>query len=463
MLNKRHKAIGFVTIVVTGTALLAGARLNQALGMLMLGAGLAWLIGSGTVSRTYHSLRGAPGKTWPWLRVLLLMVLGGVLLEAVAVSSHFNSFLAMIAMSAFGILISPVRQLPTHKGSLRAAFWAVVVTVFFLAVMGASILGGLKDQETERMGRLVVSGLIALAAGIFWLSKGRELVAAGISPKLLTETEQAETVHSQRSTKWVYLSLFIGVLIVALLLGVGLFSAFRDSAFPPATKAPTDQTNFRDIIFLLLLAWWPYSSWKTILRREPNTKVSNVMRHKRVAIALGSLFAIVVCLAITFGIQDGNDRMTVAQMEEGMKDFQAVAAKIASIKSRDLRTARDYIDAYGEMEPLLADFDNRLRHFDEIFVETERSVKNRGPLNIERFYGHGEKEWQAWDVKMLDVLRQDSALTKKQIDAINQMGKIPGEYQAQFFEKKVEPLLEEEKGLRRQWASLQASKPSSGQ
>jgi len=64
---------------------------------------------------------------------------------------------------------------------------------------------------------------------------------------------------------------------------------------------------------------------------------------------------------------------------------------------------------------------------------------------------------------MLDVLRQDSALTKKQIDAINQMGKIPGEYQAQFFEKKVEPLLEEEKGLRRQWASLQASKPSSGQ
>lgn len=461
MLNKRRKTIGLFAIVVTGVALLAGARLNQALGVLILGAGLAWLAGSDAASQTYDYVRTATGKTPPWLRVVIAMALGGGLLGAAALWSRFNSFVVISAMSVFGILISPIRRIPTHRGSSRATLWLVAVIAFLLAVLSASIVGHLTDQQTERLGQVAVYGLTALAVGMFWLARGRELVAAGIRPELLSEMEHAEATRNPKSTVWLYLSLFIGILILTLLLGVGLFSAFRDSAFPSATKAQTDQSNFRDILFLMLLGLWPYTCWKIILRREPNTKPYNTTRHRRVAVALGALFAIIVSLAIIFGIQDGIDRMGAAEIEQGRKDFQELAAKIASIKSRDLRTARDYIEAYEEIEPLLAEFDSRLRHFNEILVETERSVKNRGLLNIERLYGGRQQDWLSWDVKVLDVLRQDSALTKKQIDAVKQLRTLSGDYQSHFFEKKVEPLLEEENGLRQQWASLQADKPSS--
>ena len=40
MLNRRHKAILFITLVMTGSGLLAGARLNEALGIFMLGVAL---------------------------------------------------------------------------------------------------------------------------------------------------------------------------------------------------------------------------------------------------------------------------------------------------------------------------------------------------------------------------------------------------------------------------------------
>jgi len=103
MLNRRHKVILFVTLVTMGSALLAGASLGEGLGIFILGIAFAWVVGSDTASGIFDSARRVPGKTWPWLRVLLWMALGGCLLVAVAIESNFNSFLVISSIAIFGM------------------------------------------------------------------------------------------------------------------------------------------------------------------------------------------------------------------------------------------------------------------------------------------------------------------------------------------------------------------------
>ena len=103
---------------------------------------------------------------------------------------------------------------------------------------------------------------------------------------------------------------------------------------------------------------------------------ANVKRHKRVTTALGALFTVILSLAMTFGIQSGYDRIAYARLENKMKDFKDVVkdvvAKIGAVKSRDLQTTKDYIDAYAEMEPLQVEYDGRLRSFADFLSEAKQ-------------------------------------------------------------------------------------------
>lgn len=210
----------------------------------------------------------------------------------------------------------------------------------------------------------------------------------------------------------------------------------------------------------MLLAWWPYACWKKILERKPNTSLANVKSHQRVAVVLGILFTVVLSVAITFGIQNGNDRIATAQIEEGAKDFQDVAAKIGAIKSRDLRSTKDYIEAYGEIDPLLVEFDSKLQSFTDILSEAKERDRKRGPFNIQQLFGGKEKEWLVWDDQIFALLREDSEVTRKEVLATKQMATLPEERQVEFWNKNFRPLLEEENILRQKIKSAEARKPS---
>jgi len=175
--------------------------------------------------------------------------------------------------------------------------------------------------------------------------------------------------------------------------------------------------------------------------------------------ALGALFTVIMCVAITFGIQNGNDRVSTAKIEEGRKDFQDVAVKIGGIKSRELRTTKDYIDAYAEMEPLLAEFDGQLRQFTIILNEAQQEDTNRGPLNVRHLFRNNEKEMVEWDFQTFELLRQDNELTRKQILVTKQMAALPQEYQVEFWKKNFQPLAEEEDILRQKIAEVMKGKP----
>ncbi len=464
MLNRRHKAILFITLVMTGSALLAGARLNQAFGMLMLGAALAWLVGSETASRTYNYLRTIPGKMWPSLRVLFLMALGGCLFFVVAVSSNFNAFLVAAAMSVFGMLFSPFLRLSTQPRWLNLIVGGLAVAVFFLATVGSSMLSPTAQQNGERVGYLAVPGLIALAIGMWWLVKGWNLILRGIGAEEAPDVTQLVRDAKNKGAKLLYLSLFTGTIMLTFSLGSLAFLAFSNSVTPleveATSKASNPQNPLSPVIGLMFLAWWPYASWKGILERQLNTTPPNVKKHKLVTLVLGTLFTVTLSVAITFGIQNGNDRTLTAQVEEGTNDFQTVAAKIGAIKSRDLQTTKDYIDAYEQIDPLLAEFDAKLQHFTSIISEAKQRDIKRGPLNIQKLHGSKQEEWLVWDEQMFELIRQDIEVTRKQVLVAKQMATVPEEYQVEFWEKNFRPLLEEEDVLRQKILASKASMPT---
>ena len=462
MLNRRHKTVLFITLVATGSALLAGASLGEGLGIFILGATFGWVFGSGSASRVFDTARTVPGKSWPWVKFLLGMALGGCLMCAVAVASNFNSFLVTFSVAVFGMLITPVGHLARNKPWLKFIVALLGITVFVGTALGlAAVLFDahlLANDAPERMGQLTVYALIALLLGMWWLVKGWRLTLAGINvdPTGLT----TEPATRGKSTAWLYLFLFAGAIVLTLWLGTLAFSAFSDSTFAFEVKPTTVPPNpLSPVIALMLLAWWPYGCWKSILEREPNTNIRALRRHKTVTGILGGLFMTVLCIAITFGIQNGNDRQSTAQIEAAAKGFQDVATKIGAIKSRDLRTTRDYTDAYEAIDPLLGDFDAKLHQFTDVLSVTEQRERTRGPLNIQRLYGKKSKEWLTWDMSTFALLREDSELTKKQIQVVRQMAELPEQSQVDYWTQNFQPLQKDEEVLRQKLAIAQKSIP----
>lgn len=460
-LNRRHKALLFITLVITGTSLLAGAQLNEALGLLMLGAAFAWLVGSRTASTAYDRFRNLPGKAWPCLRVLLLMALGGTVLTGLADGWNYNSFLVVAGMCVFWLLISPFRVVPVQHWLSKAVFWLVAVFVFFVAVVAASTATADAPRNARKLGQLSAYALIALPIAFLWLSKGWKLLVVGITaPESTTTAPTADSETQQRSSSG-YIALFLGFVLVTLWLGLVAFSASSDSASAlESTKSQDTQQTWSFIGVLMLAGWGLYACWQRILRREPNAVPRNLRRHKLVTLLLGGIFTVVISVAVVFGIQNGSDRQLTAEVEQSMSSFQGVAQKIGAIKARDLKTTRDYIDAYGEMEPLLADFDSKLEHFDSILARADQRYNSRGPLNIQRLYSH-EREWLTWDHKVFGLLHKDSELTRKQIAAVGQMAEVPPEQQVDFWKDNVKPLLDQEDVLRQDLQSLLKAKPGS--
>lgn len=460
ILNTRHKAVLFVTLVLAGSGLLAGARLNEALGIVMLGAALAWAVGSGTASRAYLYLRGVPGMVWPLVRILLLMVLGGCLLVGVAVWTNFNSFLVVASLTLFGMLISPFGHLPSQRSWVRVIVWTTGVLVFFLAAVGAALISGTPEQNAEHIGELAAKGLIALPVGMLWLTKGWRLILAGISAQVTPGAAEIQQKDQLQGTFWQHLLLVLGVLILSVWLGSLAFLAFSDAVYPlEAKEIPRSANALWPAAFMMVLGWWPYECWQTILEREPNLTDDNLRSHKRTTIVLGGLLAVILCVAATFGIQNGTDRRTTARVTEAGKDLGEIAAKIGAIKGRDLHTAQDYIRAYTEMGPLVNTFDSKLKSLTSVLSEAEASEKSRGPFSIQRLFGSKEKEWLAWDAQLYGVLNQDSELTKKEVSVINQMAGLPENRQIDFWKDNFRPLLEQENTLREKIASLKATMP----
>jgi hypothetical protein len=132
-MNRRHKTILFVTLLTTGSALLAGIELKTALGMLILGATLSWAAGSDAARNAYIRLKGITSSFYLWLRLPTVMLFAGGVLGLVLVLSRGNSVAAIGTMSLLGIFLEPFAHLPRRNTWLRVPVILLSPVVFVLA------------------------------------------------------------------------------------------------------------------------------------------------------------------------------------------------------------------------------------------------------------------------------------------------------------------------------------------
>jgi len=456
MLNARHKVVLFLTLVLTGCVLLAGASLKQGLGLLILGAAFSWLIGSRTLLRAWCGVRALPAKVTPWFRLPIIFAVAGGLFGVVLVWSKFNTFLAIGAMLLWGLILASDQLVATNHRVARIAIWVSGLLSFFFALIFVSYLLHVPVDKMERVGQLSVAALIAMCFGRYWVSRGWVLILSSVkseSSEPAPQTESEVTPARSQGSAALYISLFFGVFALLTWLTLLAFNGFTGSIVPLEERTPPGQTTLPMVLIFVLLTWWPYAAWRGILRREPNSSVVNRRRHKITVIAVAALAVVLLSLATTFGLQNGYDRQATLRIDANTKDFTNVATKIGAIKSRNLETTDDYIAAYAEIRPLLDEFDLRLQAFDDVLAEVNERDKTRGPLNIQFLYARRHQQ-TAWNSQVFKLLKDDSIITRKQIHLMAQMATLPEADRVDFWDQHFRPLAEEEARLREELATL---------
>ena len=71
--------------------------------------------------------------------------------------------------------------------------------------------------------------------------------------------------------------------------------------------------------------------------------------------AAGAVVLLLITIfAVTFAVQEHNDRILSDENNETASELQDTGARITSIRDADMKDMNDYIRAYSEIAPLLA-------------------------------------------------------------------------------------------------------------
>lgn len=415
---------------------------------MILCVAMAWALGSDAVSKSYSRFKGITSTFHLWISLPLVMILAGCAFGAALVFSQGNPVVAVAAMCILGTFAAPFTTLPSQKSWLLIPLWLLALAAFFLAVVGSISLDESFSQYMEKAGQLAVTGFIAWLIGIFWISKGWKLIQKGISVQVAPEP--VPTDGSQRNALRQYIFVFLGVIALTVWLGLAAWSASSDWAYGPQKVIESKANNnlLQQAGFILLLAWLPYNVWKKVLDQEPNSDVKNARRHKRITVAAGVIFSVVLIFAVTFGIQNGNDRVLNEKITSATSELGGVGTRIGAIKQRDMKTTSDYIQAYSEIEPLLPEYNSKIQQCFEIYQEGRQRGERRGPINIQRFYQSNTPELWLNSLDMLELVRQVSVLTKQETLTASNMAALPVREQGEFWRKEFKPLLQQEDTLR---------------
>jgi hypothetical protein len=411
-LNRRHKSLVFITVVITGCSLLLGAEIKDALGFLLLGFALAWAVGSDTATNIYRGLRNASTNMYGWIRLPFAMTVAGALLGAVLLYSRANPVLTVGLMCLAGVFIATLTARPIFKTWQNVIRYLLGIVGFFSAAFGIIETDLVTSNKYgERFGQLAGIGLLAFLAGLFWFSKGWILIERGISSQSIPDDNDIQP----RKRVWTqYLSLTVGLMFCLFILGVLSWTATSDWEYSPSkylVPGKNDSNVLMQIGFIFLLTSWPYFTWKRILDSEPNSRPKLLKRHKRFSTLVGMGFVLAFGFVITLGIQNGNDRIVTDELTAGTKGLTAVASNIRALKEKDLKTVEDYLQSYGQIESLLPEYDRGVHNLATAIDSMDKSDQSRGVINIQHFYKSDAKDYRKNLKDMVVALRQDVELT----------------------------------------------------
>jgi hypothetical protein len=134
----------------------------------------------------------------------------------------------------------------------------------------------------------------------------------------------------------------------------------------------------------------------------------------------------------------------------------SIETKIYTIKERDLQSTDDYIKAYGEIDNHLPGFASAIENCSDVYKQARQVDVQRGFINTQVFYkSHVPDLWNN-NFAMLDLLRKINSLTSQEVSSVRKMAALPKSEQVAFWQREVQPLLEEDDKLREEVRTLAA-------
>src|SRR5215469_13367948 len=101
--------------------------------------------------------------------------------------------------------------------------------------------------------------------------------------------------------------------------------------------------------------------------------------------AAGAVVLVLITIfAVTFAVQEHNDRVLSDEITETASELQDTGARITSIRDVDMKEMNDYIRAYSEIAPLLDDYDRHLQRITDLYNQAHESDKRF--FGIDRLY-----------------------------------------------------------------------------
>lgn len=158
------------------------------------------------------------------------------------------------------------------------------------------------------------------------------------------------------------------------------------------------------------------------------------------------VLVVTTIFAITFAIQEHNDRVLSDEITATASELQDTGARIMSIRDADMKDMNDYIRAYSQIEPLVNEYDKELKRITDLYNEARE--RDRRLLRVERLYRKPHlTNWENMS-EILDITRSLNRVLRQETSIIQNMASLPESERMQFWHEQFLPLEAQEKALR---------------
>jgi hypothetical protein len=224
--------------------------------------------------------------------------------------------------------------------------------------------------------------------------------------------------------------------------GSYLFVLVSNATFPHGADWKTP--NAAPLFFIIIVV---YAEWRVIIRREPPTQDVFRRRHSRLILLTAGLLGAMCVAGVLGGIWNGHNREKVHKFDELMSAATSLGetgTRISSIKDRDHKTTKDYIEAYTQIDSLLPEWKKKFGTVSAMLAEVRAYDLDARTSSI-----------LVLDSAAFDLTREGIALTEKEVTVIEQMSKLPPGKQVPLWVARFQPLQDEEARLRQKMDDLQ--------
>jgi len=172
------------------------------------------------------------------------------------------------------------------------------------------------------------------------------------------------------------------------------------------------------------------------------------MRFRIWMIAVSLLVASALGVAVVLGVQNHEDHVLTAQITQTEAELRLMGARIANIKDHEFKTIAEYVAAYAAIEPLLTEYDQKLREYSELYNTAQQRDQKRGLINIQRLHNRYNPEVWRNTSELIAIIHEINDVMKREASVMQDMRSLPEQEQVQFWHEEFMPLVAQEHGLR---------------